>query len=257
MNIEDDNSIKDIVSFFNCKTLLDLKLESLSIGQLLKVKLMKAYLASPFVLIIDQPFYRLTNTERLEVLSAIKEMKKHMSKIAIVIFCQYVKEWFPICNHFVIFSEHKIQQVGTKEELLTQPTNAFVAAFVYGNKISFLRGTVNFGIFTCGKLEFPIPTNIQLPSNLEDLIIAITPDQFVLVDFSTAKVDVEAFIPVYIIEKGIESNYLYSNISGQTIIAEFQKNDRIEEGMLIKVGLSLHNVLLFDGRTKNRLVKKE
>lgn len=241
-------------TLFNCEHLLDRSLESLSIGQLIKAKLIKAYLSSPIMVIIDHPFYRLSTNERNEVLSSIKEAQGHMKDIFIVLFCQYIKEWFSLCDKFVILHRRKVQQVGTKNELLTKPSNTFVASFVHGNRFTLLTGTVKSGMFVSESFAYSLYKNDVTINEGKEIILGITPDQFILVDFSTENADVEVTIPIYVIEEGLDKNYLYSNIGGQAIIAEFKKNDRIKEGMLIKVGFLLENTLLFNGSTKTRLM---
>lgn len=250
--------IERIAEVFQFSDLINCKIEKLSIVHLIKAKLIRAYLAKPSLIIIDQPFYQLCLTERLEVLSAIKEVSTFWENISIIVISQYIKEWLNFCDRFVIIYEGAIQQIGDRHEIHQFPNNQFVASFIFGNKFSFLVGRIENEKFMSKGLTFALPKSIIEEYNLcniKDIVLGIPPNRFTLSDSCIPPLDVEFHVPIFVIENGKETDYLYTNIGGQSVIAEFKKNDRIKEGILIKIGFLLNDILLFDGKTKTRLKK--
>jgi len=101
----------------------------LSGGQRQRVALARALAVEPKILLLDEPFGALDAKVRKELRRWLRRL--HDGTGLTTIFVTHdQEEAFELADHVVILHEGKIQQSGTPKEILTRPSNAFVADFL-------------------------------------------------------------------------------------------------------------------------------
>jgi putative spermidine/putrescine transport system ATP-binding protein len=101
----------------------------LSGGQRQRVALARAIVNHPQVLLLDEPLGALDLKLRQEMQSELKRIQQEIG-ITFVYVTHDQEEALTMSDRIAVFSQGKIDQIGTPSEVYEHPANEFVAAFV-------------------------------------------------------------------------------------------------------------------------------
>ena len=110
----------------------------LSGGQQQRVGVARALAADPEVLLMDEPFGALDPVTRVTLQRALKRIHTLSGK-TIVLVTHDIEEALLLADRIVLFQDGALVQQGTPMELLSQPANAFVAAFMGQTDVGIRR----------------------------------------------------------------------------------------------------------------------
>lgn len=113
----------------------------LSGGQQQRVALARAIATSPGLLLLDEPLSALDARVRHHLRHEIKELQRKLGVTTIMVTHDQ-EEALAMADRIVVMNHGVIEQVGTPEEIYSQPVTPFVAQFV---------GTMNF--FQCSVVD--------------------------------------------------------------------------------------------------------
>jgi putative spermidine/putrescine transport system ATP-binding protein len=113
----------------------------LSGGQRQRVALARALVKRPRVLLLDEPLGALDLKLRQEMQIELKSIQRELSeRITFVYVTHDQDEALTMSDHIAVFSDGRIEQVGTPGEIYESPANEFVAGFVGTSNIVELDG---------------------------------------------------------------------------------------------------------------------
>lgn len=115
----------------DCLTLFP---HELSGGQQQRVGLARALVADPAILLMDEPFGALDNVTRTNIQIEFKALEELRRK-TIVMVTHDVQEAFELADRICLMSKGEIVQIGTAQDLLYRPVNAFARQFLDGARI--------------------------------------------------------------------------------------------------------------------------
>ena len=161
--------------------------ERLSGGQQHRVALARAIVIHPSVLLMDEPLSNLDAKLRLEMRSAIRDVQKKVG-ITTVYVTHDQEEALAISDRIAVINKGVIQQLGTPHDIYTRPYNQFVATFIgYSNLfrgVLKLKNDKRFIVFKSG-YEVEMDNLIDEIKDNQDVIVAIRPEEFSIVDDAT------------------------------------------------------------------------
>ena len=102
---------------------------SLSGGMQQRVGLARALATDAEILLMDEPFSALDPLIRREMQQELGSLQKELNK-TIVFISHDIYEALKIADRIAIMKEGKIVQVGTPNEIVTQPANDYVRTFI-------------------------------------------------------------------------------------------------------------------------------
>lgn len=105
--------------------------DELSGGMQQRVGLARAMAADPYILLMDEPFSALDPLIRRQLQDEFLALSKEMRKTTLFI-THDLDEAIRIGDRIAIMKDGEIVQVGTPEEIVTDPADAYVADFVAG-----------------------------------------------------------------------------------------------------------------------------
>ncbi|WP_025729362.1 betaine/proline/choline family ABC transporter ATP-binding protein [Atopobacter phocae] len=101
----------------------------LSGGQQQRIGVVRALAADQDIILMDEPFGALDPITREALQQLVKTLQEELGK-TFVFVTHDMDEALKLATRIVIMSEGKIVQVGTPEEILTNPANEFVEDFI-------------------------------------------------------------------------------------------------------------------------------
>lgn len=113
--------------------------DQLSGGMQQRVGLARALAADPEILLMDEPFSALDPLIRRQLQDQFLELSKHMDKTTLFI-THDLDEAIRMGDNIAIMNDGAIVQIGTPEEIVTNPKDDYVAEFVKGiSRVGLVR----------------------------------------------------------------------------------------------------------------------
>lgn len=101
----------------------------LSGGEAQRIGILRAIAANPKIILMDEPFSALDPISRKQLQILIKKIQKEL-QITTVFVTHDMSEAITLADHLAIIKSGQIQQIGSPDELITQPANTYVADFL-------------------------------------------------------------------------------------------------------------------------------
>ncbi len=161
----------------------------LSGGQQQRIALGRALVIEPSVLLFDEPLSNLDAQLREEMRFEIRELQKKLGITAVYVTHDQA-EALALSDRIAVMNKGVITQIGTPEQIYSQPSNRFVAGFI--GLSSFVEGTVAQVNSTTGYAVVSVgeATIIRVPEqNLKEnqkVTMAIRPE-YITVQTAPAK----------------------------------------------------------------------
>ena len=132
--------------------------QQLSGGQLQRVALARALVASPRVLLLDEPLSNLDLALREELRGEIAALRARLGTTMILVTHDQ-SEALALADSVAVMSAGRLEQLGAPATVYREPATAFVARFVGGANV--LEGFAEGGAFTWGGLRFALPSEFR------------------------------------------------------------------------------------------------
>jgi sulfate transport system ATP-binding protein len=116
------------------------------------VAIARALAGKPDVLLLDEPFAAVDAQIRQELRQWLVRLHQDL-KLTTIFVTHDQEEAMEVADRIVIFSNGRLEQIGTPREVYEQPQNEFVAKFV--GVMNVLELEVRGGVARCQELEFP------------------------------------------------------------------------------------------------------
>jgi osmoprotectant transport system ATP-binding protein len=100
----------------------------LSGGQKQRIGVARALAADPRIILMDEPFGAVDEISRSLLQDELLRIQKKINR-TIVFVTHDIQEAFKLGSRIALINNGKIEQIGTKEELIFNPTNTFVKNF--------------------------------------------------------------------------------------------------------------------------------
>jgi putative spermidine/putrescine transport system ATP-binding protein len=124
--------VEEILRVVRLPDVADRKPVQLSGGQRQRIALARALVNGPKVLLLDEPLGALDLKLRQEMQIELKRIQREVSEVGItfVYVTHDQEEALTMSDRLAVFSEGRIEQLGTPEEVYEHPATEFVAGFV-------------------------------------------------------------------------------------------------------------------------------
>jgi len=129
--------VGNILSLVKLQGLEDRRPRQLSGGQQQRIALARALVINPKVLLLDEPFSALDKNLRASMQIELREIQRNLG-VTTIFVTHDQSEALSLSDRIAIMSEGHIRQIGTPEEIYTNPRERFVASFV--GDVNVLRG---------------------------------------------------------------------------------------------------------------------
>jgi putative spermidine/putrescine transport system ATP-binding protein len=149
----------------------------LSGGQQQRVAIARAIVLEPALVLMDEPLSNLDAKLRLEMRTEIKRIHQTLGLTTIYVTHDQ-EEALSLADRLVLLREGSVQQIGTPEEVYSDPANRFVAGFMgYRNELELPVSSVSGRQVVLGEL-----TGTRRDDLGETAVAAIRPEDFAVGD---------------------------------------------------------------------------
>jgi multiple sugar transport system ATP-binding protein len=156
---EQDSLVRQAADMVELGSFLDRKPGALSGGQRQRAALARAVVRQPQVFLMDEPLSNLDAKLRQSMRVQIKHLQRQLRVTTVYVTHDQI-EAMTLADRIVIMNKGAIQQVGTPDEIYTNPANTFVAAFIGGPPMNLIEGTVTNGRFTAPGVTVACPLSL-------------------------------------------------------------------------------------------------
>ena len=157
----------------------------LSGGQKQRVGVARALAADPELILMDEPFGAVDALVRKNLQDEVKKLFKDLNK-TIVFVTHDIEEAFHMATRVVLLNKGKVEQEGTKEDLIFRPKNDYVAGFFGCRQYGAYLNTTKIKDITIFANGEPFDNSLPIIANEETLTDGIR----VMTEFGVEKLNV-------------------------------------------------------------------
>jgi len=240
--------VADVAAMLELGHVLHRLPRELSGGQQQRVALGRAVIREPRVFLFDEPFSNLDAALRVRMRVEIKELHQRL-RITSLFVTHDQEEALSISDRIAIMREGHVEQVGTPEEVYSQPVSRYVARFIGSPQMDILQGSIerteSGTFYRVGAARFPIPEGL-LPSERDELDLGVRPEHVLLGDEGISVVArvIQPLGPMTYITVGWDGGQLTSRVQGMA---------HVLPGETSHVALNPEGILFFDRETGRRV----
>lgn len=131
--------LRDVMEMTGLTGYEDRKPNALSGGQRQRVALARAIVAGQKLCLMDEPLSNLDAKLRMSVRKDIKKLQRDLG-ITVVYVTHDQTEAMSMADMVVLMKDGRIQQIGTPDQLYSEPANIFTAEFVGAPPMALIQG---------------------------------------------------------------------------------------------------------------------
>ncbi|WP_417310521.1 ABC transporter ATP-binding protein [Devosia sp.] len=228
--------------------LLDRKTDKLSGGEMQRVSIGRAIVREPQVFLMDEPLSALDAKLREALRTELKDLQMRLSGTFIFVTHDQV-EAMTMGDRIGILNHGRLVQVGTPQEVYSNPRDTFVASFVGSPAINLLRGNRS------GNLAVVAPKTFELPlgaatAGTGPVTFGIRPEDVEVASGAPVEGrvhDVENHGIEKVVTLRVGDNFLRANVPARVEV-------KVEDAL--RFGWNPDKVILFDADTGLNLTHK-
>lgn len=225
---------------------LDRKPGALSGGQRQRAALARAVVRQPQVFLMDEPLSNLDAKLRQAMRIQIKHLQRQL-KITSVYVTHDQIEALTLADRIVIMDSGLIQQIGTPDEIYSDPANTFVASFIGAPPMNIVSGVVKDKSFTSEGILIPdLKVDFTGPAK-----IGIRPEDCHIVQKGGKKSHLNG--SVYGVEPTGDMTFLTIKVDGNNFEVKADRDYRAELGTDEQILFDTDRLYFFDSESGERI----
>jgi ABC-type sugar transport system ATPase subunit len=235
---EIEKKVMQAAKILKIEELLERRPKQLSGGQRQRVAIGRAITRNPKIFLFDEPLSNLDAALRAEMRVEISKLHNQIKTNMIYVTHDQV-EAMTLADRIVILNHGNIEQVGTPDEIYTDPANIFVAQFIGTPKMNILKITSDH-IISNNEINF-LGNKVKLDKlnfSKKDYYLGIRPEHF-----NVSENNEYSFNPkVDLIENLGNEKIAYIKIDQYEISAKISSKHNIEN----TIGFNSKDIFVFD-----------
>ena len=230
---EQDALIRRAADMVELGDYLDRKPAALSGGQRQRAALARAVVRQPQVFLMDEPLSNLDAKLRASMRVQIKHLQRQL-KVTTVYVTHDQIEAMTLADRIVIMNQGAIQQIGTPDQIYSDPANVFVAGFIGSPPMNLIAGIARNGSFEAEGIKIACPAGLA-----GQVTLGIRPE-----DCSTGGDTLQG--TVYGVEPTGDVTYLTVTTGTRQIEIKAARDFRADIDTAIGIGLDPAQLYFFD-----------
>src|SRR5690625_789153 len=237
------NEAADILGLQNY---LHRKPKALSGGQQQRVALGRAIVRDANVFLMDEPLSNLDAKLRVQMRAEIMNLHRKLETTTIYVTHDQT-EAMTMATRIVVLNDGHIEQVGTPEEIYSNPKTMFVAGFIGAPSMNFVKGSIanNKPTLSDGTVLKEMAQTVDYEG---EVVIGIRPEDIYLGDSSTGIPMAVEFVEMM----GSDLN-VHGKVDGSDVVIRLSPDERVKENDEIYIRFPDYKIHLFEPITEQSL----
>ena len=252
---EIDRRVGEAAKILDLEELVKRKPKQLSGGQRQRVALGRAIVREPVAFLMDEPLSNLDAKLRVQTRAEILKLQQRLGTTTIYVTHDQV-EAMTMGDRIAVMNRGVLQQVGTPEELYTDPVNVFVAGFIGSPAMNLV--TVETGSDGGKPVLRHDGLGIELPERLADavtgrdrLVVGFRPEHLQLAGGQTDSGIVRIPASVDVVEYLGDEQLVHLHAGDVGLMAKLEiDSGRVAIGKDVTLAVPLEKLHLFDRKTE-------
>ena len=235
---EIEQKVMQAAKILKIEELLERKPKQLSGGQRQRVAIGRAITRNPKIFLFDEPLSNLDAALRAEMRVEISKLHNQIKTNMIYVTHDQV-EAMTLADRIVILNHGNIEQVGTPDEIYSNPSNIFVAQFIGTPKMNILKITAD-NIISNNEIKF-LGNSIKIDGinfSKKDYYLGLRPEHLGVSENSEYKFNPK----VDLIENLGNEKIAYIKMDQYEISAKIPSHHTIENS----IGFNSKDIFVFD-----------
>lgn len=243
---EQDKLVRRAADMVEMGDYLERKPSALSGGQRQRAALARAVVRQPQVFLMDEPLSNLDAKLRQAMRIQIKHLQRQL-KITTVYVTHDQIEAMTLADRIVIMDSGSIQQIGTPDEIYSDPANTFVASFIGAPPMNIVAGEIKDGTFASEGITVP-----NVKSDFNGVVkLGIRPEDCRVPNTSDETANLKG--TVYGVEPTGDMTYLSIKVGGEMFEVKAARDYRSELGENQEIVFDTDRLYFFDDKTGQRI----
>jgi multiple sugar transport system ATP-binding protein len=227
-----DRRVRRAAEILDLDPLIKRKPKQLSGGQRQRVALGRAIVREPAAFLMDEPLSNLDAKLRVQTRAEILKLQENLGTTTIYVTHDQV-EAMTMGDRIAVMNHGVLQQVGSPEDLYTNPQNVFVAGFIGSPAMNL------------------VPAALIDGAGGADRIAGFRPEH---VDLGDGRVDAFTFdARVEVVEYLGDEQLVHLTRKDTPLQAKLPVEERIASGQNLRFAVARDKLILFDANTEQRV----
>jgi multiple sugar transport system ATP-binding protein len=227
-----DRRVRRAAEILDLDPLIKRKPKQLSGGQRQRVALGRAIVREPAAFLMDEPLSNLDAKLRVQTRAEILKLQNDLETTTIYVTHDQV-EAMTMGDRIAVMSFGVLQQVGSPEEVYTNPVNVFVAGFIGSPAMNLVPASLLDGVGGQNRIAGFRPEHIDLANGHVDAIPF------------TARVEVVEYLG--------DEQLVHMTLNEQSLQAKLPVEQKLGLGDEAQFSIPRDKLLLFDAETRQRV----
>ena len=279
---EIEAAVLRVAGLLQIRDKLDSKPAELSGGERQRVAMGRAIVRRPAAFLLDEPLSNLDAGLRVQMRTELARLQKRLGTTTVYVTHDQT-EAMTLGDRVAVLRQGQVQQVGSPRELYLHPANLFVAAFIGSPAMNLMPVQIEGDSLILPILELPMPEPFResIGEAQGSLVAGIRPEHFYLATgesgtdvacFEATVVWVEwlgadlyvHFDAILPLESANELKQSLGNVANAGVatndnnrtrlMARIDSSNRFAEGEVVRLGIEVDRICLFDKVTGKRIV---
>src|SRR6266567_1686817 len=179
---EIERRVKDAARILDLEPFLKRKPRALSGGQRQRVAMGRAIVREPAAFLMDEPLSNLDAKLRVQMRAEVSRLQRDLETTTVYVTHDQV-EAMTMGDRIAVMNHGLLQQIGTPQDVYTNPVNVFVAAFIGSPAMNFATAKADDGILKLGGTTLELSGNAAkaaAQNRGRDLLIGFRPEDLQL-----------------------------------------------------------------------------
>jgi multiple sugar transport system ATP-binding protein len=223
--------VEHAAQILDLEPLIKRKPKQLSGGQRQRVALGRAIVREPAAFLMDEPLSNLDAKLRVQTRTEILKLQDGLGTTTIYVTHDQV-EAMTMGDRIAVMSQGVLQQVGTPEDVYTDPVNMFVAGFIGSPAMNLVPASLLDGVGGSDRIAGFRPEHIALGGHADAIPF-------------TGRIDVVEYLG--------DEQLVHITRNDMTVEAKLPVEERLSAGDEREFSVPRDKVLLFDAETEERV----
>lgn len=224
----------------------------LSGGQRQRVALARTVIQEPFAFLMDEPLSDLDAKLKIEIRKEIQRIHRKFDRPTVYVTHDQ-EEALTMSDRIAVMNDGKVEQIGTRKELVHYPNNQFVAEFIGNPSMNLFEGVLDGTEFTLGgdSYSFTYDGRFDEISNTE-VIMGIRPHDINIERGRDSGPEAELLLLEPVDDRAIATMQLDN---GDEVTAKIPSENDFEEGERVSITFDPQGFYFFDVQTAELIAR--